>query len=354
NGSLEHQYWVNGDRAAYNDEARAWLARTLLGVERRTAFASATRVPQLYRSGGLRGVLSEISLMPSAYAKSKYYGALLDMDVRLDASTLNGVVRQVSNDLSSSDYYMAEVLSKFAAQPSANEGTWRAFAEAAGRMKSDYYKSQTLTKVLSKGELGGETVGILLRSASGMKSDYYLSQLLKSVAGRYALNAQTRPYYAEALSRIESDYYRGELLKAMSNGEWDARTSSFVLTSIADIKSDYYKSEALINLVKDRHVDSWPAFFNAAGRIESGHYKRETLLAALRQQPLTREVVLGALDLTAKLKSDNDISDILTFVARNYRIDDAVRPAFDRAVDAIDSDYYRGSVLSALRRSAAR
>lgn len=333
----------------------AWLARTLLAVERRTAFAASTRVPQLYRTGGLRGVLSEIALMPSAYAKSKYYGTLLETDIRLDANTLNNVVRQVSTDLSSSDYYMSEVLGKFAKQPAANETTWRSFAEAAGRMKSDYYRFQTLKKVLNSGQLSSETVGILLKSASGIESDYYLSALLKSVAGKYALNSQTRAYYAEALSRIESDHYRSELLKSMDNdGARDAETSAFILSSVADIRSDYYKSEALQRLVKEKHVDNWPGFFSVAGTIDSDYYKRETLMTSLRQQPLTREVVAGVLGVAARMRSDNDISEVLTLIARNYRIDDSLRPAFDKAVDAIDSDYYRGTVLSAVRRSAAR
>src|SRR5688500_16576011 len=130
NGALEHLYYVDGDRAEYDANARAWLARTLLAVERRTAFAASARVPQLYRSGGLRAVTSEIALMPSAYAKSKYYGAFLDLGTTLDANTLNGIVRQVSTDLASSDYYMADVLGKFGKVGSANESTWRVFAEA--------------------------------------------------------------------------------------------------------------------------------------------------------------------------------------------------------------------------------
>src|SRR4029078_6461004 len=189
-----------------------WLARTLLGLERRTAFAADTRVPQLYRSGGLRGGVTKISEMSSAYPRSRYYTTLLDMGITLDTNTLNGIVRQVGTDLTSSDYYMSEVLGRFGGQASGDETTWRLCAEAAGRMKSDYYKSQTLKKVLSKGRLSAATVGTLLRSASGMKSDYYLTNLLKEVAGKYALNAETRQYYVEALRGIESGYYQSEPL----------------------------------------------------------------------------------------------------------------------------------------------
>jgi beta-lactamase regulating signal transducer with metallopeptidase domain len=351
---LDHQYWVNGDRAAFDENARSWLARTLLSVERRTAFAASTRVPQLYKSRGLRGVLSEIALMPSDYAQSRYYGTLLDMGISLDTNTLNSIVRQVSTDLASSDYYMSEVLSKFSSQGSADETTWRSFAEAAGRMKSDYYKSETLKKVLSKGKLSSQTVGILLHSASGIKSDYYLSDLLKNVARSYALNADTRQYYAEALRNIESDYYRSDLLKALgSDGDWDARTSEYVLASVASIKSDYYKSESLASLVKAKHVASWPSYFSAVSSIDSDYYKKEALSAALRQTPLNREVVAGILGVAAKMKSDSDIADVLSMVARSFRIDDSLRPAYEKAVDAMDSDYYRGSALSALRRNTA-
>jgi len=354
-GSLEHLYYVNGERAPYNDEARVWLARTLLAVERRTAFAASTRVPQIYRTGGLRGVLAEISLMPSAYAKSKYYGALLDTGIPLDANALNSVVRQVSTDLVSSDYYMSEVLGRFASQGAANESTWRAFAEAAGRMKSDYYKSQTLKKVLNSGRLSNATVGILLRSAAGIKSDYYLSELLKSVAARYAVNPQTSPYYVEALRSMESDYYRGQLVKAMNtSGDWDSRTSAFVLASVGDIKSDYYKSESLRSLLRANHVGDWPTFFGAVGTIDSDHYKRQTLMAVLREEPLTREMVAGVLSVATRIRSDHELSEVLAATARSFRIDDSLRPAFEKAVDAIDSDYYRGSALSALRRSMAR
>jgi beta-lactamase regulating signal transducer with metallopeptidase domain len=355
NGALEHKYWVNGDRAAWDASAREWLASTLLAVERRTAFAADTRVPQLYRSGGLNAVLREISAMPSAYPKSKYYGTLLDMGVNLDSNTLNSIVRQVTTDLASSDYYMSEVLGKFSSQSSADENTWRAFTEAAGRMKSDYYRSQTLKRVLSKGRLSGSTVGLLLRNASTMKSDYYLSDLLKEVAGKYALNSETRQYYVDALRSIESDYYRSELLKSMgTGGDWDAKTTAFVLDAVAGIKSDYYKSESLKSLARANKIDSWSNYFSATSTIESDYYKKETLRAALDRKPLTREIVAGVLNVAQRIKSDSEMADVLGTVARNYNLDEGLRAAYEKAVDAMDSDYYRGAALSALRRSVSR
>jgi hypothetical protein len=356
NGSLDHQYWVNGNRAPYDASAQAWLAKTLLSVERRTAFAADTRVPQLYKTGGLNAVLSEIGQMTSDYPQSKYYSTLLDMHISLDPNTLNTIVRRASSDLSSSDYYLSEVLGRLGKQPSANEGTWQIFAEAAGRMKSDYYRSVILKDVLTHARLGSETVGTLLKSASEMKSDYYLTDVLKSVASQYALNANTRQYYADALRHIESDYYRSDLIGVLSNGdgEWDPRTSTYVLASIADIKSDYYRSESLARLVRDNHVADWNAYFNAATGIQSDYYKKTAIVAALKRATLTREIVLGVLNAVPRMKSDSEMNEVLTTLARSYKIDDSLRPAYEKAVDAIKSDYYRGEAYAAMRRSETR
>ena len=352
---LEHQYWVNGDRVPYNDDARRWLASTLLAVERRTAFAAKDRVPQLYRAGGTRAVLAEIAQMPSAYAKSRYYGEMLDMEGVLDANALNDIVGRVAVDLRSSDYYLSQVLGRLSTQRSANESTWRAFATAAGGMKSDYYKSQLLKKVLNSGRLSDETVAVLLKSASGVESDYYLSDLLKSVASKYAVNDGTASIYASALGRIESDYYRMELLKAMQSSEsWDGRTAAFVLTSVRGMKSDYYKSQSLISLVTKNRVDNWNAFFDAVGTVGSSHYKRQALNAALQREPLTKPIVAGVLNTAARIDSDHEKSQILATVARSYKLDGDLRAAYEKVADAIDSEHYRGSALVALRRNESR
>jgi hypothetical protein len=277
------------------------------------------------------------------------------MEGTLDASTLNQIVQRVVVDMRSSDYYMADVLGKLSGQRAMHESTGRTFAEAAGRMNSDYYKAQVLKKVLNSGQLSNETVAVLLRSGSGIKSDYYLSDVLKSVAAKYPVTDATRSIYAEALGKIESDYYRAALLKSMqSSDSWDARTSSFVLASVTDMKSDYYKSQSLIALVQQKHVPNWSAFFSAAGTIESGHYRRETLNAALNHEPLTKEIVSGVIAAASRMRSDHETATVLSNVARKFTLDADLRAAYERAVDTIDSDHYRGTALVALNRNQAR
>jgi hypothetical protein len=349
-GGIEHLYFVNGRSAAYTPEARAWLASVLLAVERRTAFAAKTRVPQLYESGGARRVLEEVSQMGSDYAKSAYLTVLLHR-YDLDGPTLTRIVQQATREMNS-DYYLAEVFNRVGSQKNADEATWRAFAEAATGMKSDYYKAQVIGNVLSRERLDAATVATLLRASSSIKSDYYQAETLKKMARRYAVTAQTRPYYVAALASINSDYYKGEVLAVLNSDEpLDAATTAAVLNSISDMKSDYYKSEALSKIARLGRIDgaSRNEYFAAIRSISSDHYKQQALNAVLAMRPLSRDMVAGVLATAPTIKSDYYLSGLWASLVRVYPIDDSLRPAYDRAVDAIESDYYRGAALSAAR-----
>jgi hypothetical protein len=351
---LERIYSENGQRAEWNNESRAWLATTLMAVERRTAFAAQTRVPQIFAARGARGVMEEVSLMPSDYAKSAYLGVMLKQN-QLDAGTLTRVVQQVTREMHS-DYYLAEVFNKIGTQRQADENTWRAFADAAAGMKSDYYKADVIGKVLARDQLDQQTIATLLKATSTINSDYYQAEALKKLSKRSAITAQTRPIYVAALSKISSDHYRAEVLSYLSTGEpFDAATTSAVLRAISDMKSDYYKSEALKSLMKHAHFDasSRADFFAAVKSVNSDYYMQQTLSAALDERPLSRETVAAVLAVAPSVKSDHYLSELLKELVQKYPIDSALRPAYDRAVDAISSDYYRGSVLAAERRTTS-
>jgi beta-lactamase regulating signal transducer with metallopeptidase domain len=354
-GALDRVYYENGQRREWDNNARAWLASTLMAVERRTAFAAATRVPQIFAARGARGVMEEVSLMPSDYAKSAYLSVMLKQN-ELDAGTLTRIVQQATREMTS-DYYLAEVFTKVGAQRQADEGTWRAFADATRNMKSDYYKSEVIGKVLSRDRLDAQTISTLLSAASTINSDYYQAETLKKLSRRSPITAQTRPVYLAALSKIGSDYYKAEVLSTLTTDErYDAPTTAAILQAISDMKSDYYNEQALVTLFKRAQLDASTRqeYFAAARSIDSDYYKQQALDATLDERPLSRETVAAILAAAPSIKSDAYLSDLLRAVAGRYTIDENLRPAFDRAVDSINSTYYRGAVLDAARRSGSR
>ena len=92
-------------------------------------------------------------------------------------------------------------------------------------------------------------------------------------------------------------------------------------------------------------------FFAAIKSIDSDYYKHQVLNASLRERPLTRETVAEILAIAPSIKSDYELSALLTEVARNFTIDESLRPAYEKAANAIESEYYRDAALNAARRS---
>ncbi|MBA3405957.1 MAG: hypothetical protein H0U13_14965, partial [Gemmatimonadaceae bacterium] len=278
-GVIDRVYYLNGDRSAIDANARAWFARALLAVERQSAFAAETRVPQLWKAGGLRAVLAEVALMPSDHAASKYYTTLLGLDADLNSQALNTIIRQATNDLAGSDHYLSQMLGKFASHRTADAASLRLFADATGRMKSDHYKSQLMMKVLGTENPGPETVNVLLRSASTIESDYYLSQVLTALAK--ASPVESWSAYFKAASGIESDYYKRQTLEApLAQRPLTKEVVNGVLTAALSIGSDHYLSELLMAVAVAYPMDNAtrPAYERAVDAIGSDHYRGKLLV----------------------------------------------------------------------------
>ncbi|MEP6689551.1 MAG: M56 family metallopeptidase [Gemmatimonadaceae bacterium] len=350
-GSLERKYYVDGKPQEYGADARAWLAATLVAVERRTAFAADTRVPMLYESGGVDAVLKEITLIESDYAKRRYFTALLK-SAQLNAGEVQRAVRQASTEMHS-DYEMAELLIALAKLPHFESGSHVAYADGVVRIKSDYEKRRAMTALLGRDKLGKDVINTLLTATESMHSDYELAEFLISVSNRYPADADTRKFYLDAIGRIRSDYERRRVLTAVaSNGEIDGATSAAALASAGDMKSDYEKTEMLVTVAKRGTIDAQgrSSYITAARTINSAYEKRRALMALLGQRPLSKEIVTSVLEIAPTLKSDYETSELLISVAHAIPIDDALRPAYEKAAESIKGEYEYGRAMGAIRR----
>ena len=56
-----------------------------------------------------------------------------------------------------------------------------------------------------------------------------------------------------------------------TGGDWDAKTTAFVLEAVAGIKSDYYKSESLKSLARANKINDWQGYFSATSTIDSDY-----------------------------------------------------------------------------------
>ena len=354
-GSLEHAYSVDGSRREYDAAAQAWFAEALVALDRQTAFAVEQRVPAILDRGGVNGVLQEISLLGSDYARRRYYTKLLSMR-QLDRQQIRTVVEQAGAEMSS-DYELAELLVALSKLEAFGDDSHTAFVSATKTIQSDYERRRALNALLRRDRLAPTTVEALLDAASTIGSDYELAELLIDVSRRYAIDDRTRPVYLEAVASIGSDYeHRRVLGTIVAGGGLSATVTRSLLQDAARIKSDYELAEFLVQIAGKGVLDeaTRDAYFAAADKVGSDYEHHRAIKPLLKRDLLTKPMARAILASAAKIESDYEASSLLVELANVIAIDEDLRPAFEKAADTIQGEYEYGRAMSAVRRSITR
>jgi len=354
-GALDRSYAVNGQRQDYDADARAWFAEALVALDRKTAFAVEQRVPSILERAGVNGVLQEISLLDSDYARRRYYTKLLSMR-QLDRTQVRRVVEQAGSEMSS-DYELAELLVALAKVDAFGDDSHTAFVAAVKHIDSDYEARRALNALLRRDQLAPATVQALLDVSTTIDSDYELAELLIDVSKRYAINDQTRPFYLKAVGSIKSDYEHRRVLGAIvGGGGLTPAVMRALLEDAARIGSDYELAEFLIQIAGKGGLDASTrdAYFAATAQIDSDYEHHRSLTPLLKRELLSKEIAKGVLESARKIDSDYECASLLVEVANAITIDDELRPAFERAADTIQGEYEYGRAMSAVRRRVTR
>lgn len=292
-GRLTRRYSVSGERAAWDEGAQRWLASVLMEMERRTAFAAATRVPALVARGGSAAVLDEISRMGSDYSKRRYYTELLRADSAMDAAALGRVYEHAGRGISS-DYELAETLiqsAKARRLGAADRAAQGAYVRATASIASDYEHRRALTALLDAtgGGVPDERVAAeIFGAARDINSDYEAAELLIGAVRRGLVRGEaTEPFFG-AVAGIGSAYERRRALSALlaADSVGDDVVAS-VLKSSAGISSDYERAELLVSVARKRGGltgELREAYLDAADRIRSDHERNRAVAALGRRR----------------------------------------------------------------------
>jgi hypothetical protein len=354
-GGLDRSYSVNGARHDYDADAQAWFAEALVALDRQTAFAADQRVPSILERSGVDGVLKEISLLGSDYARRRYYTKLLSMR-QLDRAQVRRVVEQAGSEMSS-DYELAELLVALAKLDAFGDDSHTAFVAAVKKIDSDYEARRALNALLQREKLAPATGAGAARRVDHDRLRYELAELLIDVSKRYVINDQTRPMYIKAVGSIKSDYEHRRVLAAIvAGGGLTPAVTQALLEDAGRIGSDYELAEFLIQIAGKGALDATTrdAYFAATAKIDSDYEHHRALAPLLKRDLLTKDIAKGILASATKIESDYECASLLVEVANAITIDDELRPAFDRAADTIQGEYEYGRAMSAVRRRATR
>jgi hypothetical protein len=271
-GRMTRKFTVDGDERPWDDEGRRWLATVLVAFERRTAFTADTRVPAIYKEGGVDAVMREIALLSGDHARRRYFEALFEANPSLSESETARAL-EIAGKMDS-DFEVAQTLISIAKTGKIGRGS-TAYLQAVRNIESDFETRRVLTTLLKSAAMDEEAMGLLLNVADNIESDFELAQLLIEVTKRGLASSAARDGYFKAVSTIESDFERrrvlSSILKRADNSE-DVQTR--LLQSAAGIESDFELASFLVAFAAkypDMSSTLRESFMKAADTIESEH-----------------------------------------------------------------------------------
>jgi hypothetical protein len=246
-----YAYSVDGERANFEEDGRAWLGTLLPEVIRESGINARQRVARLRRDGGVEAVLADISRTQSTSAKRAAYEALL-RDGNLSSEDEARLARQAGTDLSSSDGELRAVLEAVGRRGHQAPAMAEALGAAVEHMSSDGEKRAVLEQYALQGDR--DMLLVTMRQARSISSDGEKAAFLRSTVARYlaASDEALRNSFFSVAQTISSDGEKREVL--MQTLPYGAQPG--VLMSVLDIarqiSSDGEKSELLVNIVRRR------------------------------------------------------------------------------------------------------
>ncbi|HZI43183.1 MAG TPA: M56 family metallopeptidase, partial [Gemmatimonadaceae bacterium] len=260
-----YAYSVDGERASFEEDGRAWLGELLPEILRESGLNAREHVARLRRDGGVDAVLADISRIESTSAKRAAYDALIHQG-RFSDEDAAKIARQAGSDLSSSDGELRAVLEQMGKMGHMSSPMAQAFSKAVEHMSSDGEKRALLQQYALEGDR--DMLLVSARQAQSISSDGEKAELLRATVKRYFENDDEglRKSFFDAAQTISSDGEKREVLNAVLPFAQRPSVLLCVLETAGQISSDGEKSELLVTILKKRLVSS-PALREAFMKI---------------------------------------------------------------------------------------
>jgi beta-lactamase regulating signal transducer with metallopeptidase domain len=250
--SPRYAYSIDGERAGFDEDGRAWLEELLPEILRESGLNAREHVARLRREGGVDAVLADISRTESTSAKRAAYDALLHQGNLSDEDAAR-IARQAGSDLSSSDGELRAVLEQMGKTGHMSSPMVQAFSSAVEHMSSDGEKRALLQQYALAGDR--EMLLVAIRQARSISSDGEKAEFLRATTKKSfeAEDEALRKAYFDVTQTISSDGEKRNVLNETLPYAQRAAVLLSVLESARQISSDGEKSELLMAIVR-RHL----------------------------------------------------------------------------------------------------
>ena len=227
-----------------------------------------------------------------------------------------------------------------------------ALLDEISRIKRNHVKRLYFEEVAKSGSLDLAVKQRIIRQASEeISSDGEKAELFEKLATHFWGDPTMHESLIQSVDTIHSNGERARILSHfLEKPDTSTKDLEPILGVIERLSSDGEKSR-LLQQAALRYGSGEPvrvAFFRALNTMHSNGERRETLSTFLRHAKLSREDLVEVLESVARLSSDGEKGGLLVEMTKHYQEDAAVRSAFFKATDSVQSSGENRRVLSAL------
>lgn len=279
-GAPAVDWWLDGEEARFDADARAWLAEHLLLLLRQTGYQAEERVARLLDGGGAAALLAEVAAIDSDRTAARYVEIALARPQLGDAEAarlIGGAARAIGSDAE-----LAGLLAAAAGRPGASDAVLEAVAAASAAVGSDADRRRVLAAGLAAAATPAARTA-LLAAAAGIASDGDLAGLLVAAVDRLDLGDEgERRAFAAAAATLGSDADHARVLAAVAaRPALPAAALAMVLESAAGIGSDGDLARLLVTVAERHPLDGElrAAYLRTARTIGSDADRRRAVEA---------------------------------------------------------------------------
>ena len=353
-GNITRKFWQGWKEQPFEPEGRKWLATMLPRFIRQSGIAASARVARIHKAAGVTGVLAEISRIDGSWAKHLYFKELMKTP-GLSAADVQRVFNQAGTEIDS-DFELASFLISSSRQIT-DDGTRRAYLDAAKSIGSDFELRRVLSSVLQGGVVPSPLAAGLLETSTAIDSDFEEASLLVQFARQQPIDATVRAPFFKALATVSSAFEHARVLQTLlQRTDLSPEARAGALESVAAVSSDFEAANVLLQFVKAGPIEAplRAPFFRAAGTIDSAFERGRVLQAVAKRSDLSDETVLELLRSAQGISSQFRASPRCSSPSPPSH--GLTREARDAYIDAAENlgDFEQGRVLSALVKNERR
>jgi len=234
-GEISYTLYDGRENLPLNDSGRRFIAAALQKMIAR-GFYSEDRAERIYKKGGNKALLEELSRMKMEGTKEPYLDLLLKSD-SLTKDELSCLLKEI--DESESDIEKQNFLGRLTRERLNDTLLEKTWLGSVDRLPADFEKQNLLTKFINQGPVTGEIFDALLATIGHLGADFEKQDLfIRLMKDSLSTNDQWIGLI-RAVSRLDGDLEKSALLEQIAQRmPKDEKVKAACLAAAKTIKGD--------------------------------------------------------------------------------------------------------------------